>query len=210
MPACRLLLGVFFLVAFATPRAAHAGLVDIIWEMSGPHLWGAGVHCDLFSTSNLNCRLLDVFTLSGTREDTTVWGIIDVNGYVSMPKNAKDRDRREIDFRLLRIAMVGVDPMIGFGRYEWGSVTFHHAVGASLNFFFGSADDTDAFIKTALKIRPVALEFPLPLGAGTRMEVAYNGRLYSDGFDSQADRRPLLQSGDNVEWVHGASVTFRF
>ena len=189
------------IVLLAAPRASHAGLADLIWEMSGPQLIGFGFDCEtpFTAVAASRCRILDI--PSGPAHGRPIWLITDGRVYFSTGKKADD-----IDYRFWQTGMLGFDPMVGFGGYYLRRVRFTHAVGVSLNLLFGRSVD-GAIGNYALKVRPLTMTVPV---WKFNVETAYTLRLYRDGFDGtgvSADRQ-VIKSVD-AEAVHGVLLSVR-
>jgi hypothetical protein len=184
----------------ASPQTAKAGLADIIWEMSGPQLFGIGLECEFASLQPPLCRSL--FWEFGPPHGKHLWFNAEARVYFS-----GNKDHGDVDFTFWGTRMIGIDPMIGFGGYRLGRFRFHHGVGASLNRLFGE-DVDDAFNNIAWKLRFIDVKIDLP--KRLRLDIAYNGRLYPKGFDASASPRELLHLGSDTEYVHGALIAILF
>jgi hypothetical protein len=167
-------------VLFATlvfPRQAHAGLGDIIWEMSGPQLVGAIVRCRMpFGGGAAECGVTALDAKSANVEK--VWYAIEGGGYVSTGHNS-----RGTNYRFGRIGMFAFEPMLEFRldgdisqAYERnsGKGAVYVGVGPMVNHFIVKGP-TPAFTKYGVKLRPIAIAF-----SGWALE--YNIRVYPDEF----------------------------
>src|SRR5918996_6181486 len=74
------LLWLTLLGVLAAPRGAHGSWLDIIWEMTGPRLYGIGIDCELGPGGNA-CVIFPGFPL-GTRDTRRpVWFTLEARGY---------------------------------------------------------------------------------------------------------------------------------
>lgn len=211
MRACRLIVCVFFLGTLATPRAAHAGLVDIIWEMSGPQMLGAGVECEWeLTATNAEWCYVNAMNVAGNgqrRPDRWFGSFTQgLRLYFSTGKNA-EAGGQEFDFRAFRTWMLELDPMLHAGREFANGVRVYTGAGASLNRFF--VVDARDFNNYAFKLRPLAVEYRRgrrAIGAG------YTLRLYPNGFDANGipPQMATLSRGTQTERVHGLEIILKF
>jgi hypothetical protein len=164
------------------PRQVHAGLADIIWEMSGPQMVGVMVRCRIpFGGSATTCRVVSL-AFDGHREK--VWLSLEAGAYVSTGRN-----NNGIPYRWGRIGMLVYEPMVEFlgtgdieAAYEKpkpGESNRHRravyfGAGPMINRFLVSGS-APSFMKYGIKLRPFAIAIK-----GWAFE--YNIRVYPDGF----------------------------
>jgi hypothetical protein len=170
--------------------------MDMIYEMSGPQMWGLGLECEL-SFPGGRCRgFQKAISITGDRDvDNDVWLALDARGYFS---TGKDQDT--VKFGWFDTWMAGVDPMVAFGGYDvpvLGRV--HHGIGGSFNWLMGNFAP---FGNQALKVRFFRFEFPGPL------EFTYDLRLYGNGFEGDPLRPDHLRKIEASERVHAFTLTF--
>ena len=208
----KVLLWIVTLAILAVPRTSHAGLIDVILEMSGPQLLGFGLQCDiaLDDGATPQCMLFGKRLGWETRRSGRVWVDFLAAAYFSTGRDGEE-DGLQIRFSGGRARMIGFDPMISL-RWNPNSTSSHRwysGVGLLLNRFFGP--DIDAFNNWALKLRPVGWDWdrPVPfLGLNLKLDAAYNLRLYPNGFD--ATPTGGLSSTSELEAVHGFLVGVSF
>jgi hypothetical protein len=199
---CLALLG-----TLAVPREADASLADLIWEMSGPQLLGLGAECEvgLSREPDPKCQFLSWPYRASWVDNRWFWLTVEARVYFSTGKNAED-DGVEFEFRFQRARMIGVDPMLAFGRVSpSGHTRVHSGIGVSLNRMFGP--DIEDFNNYAFKLRPLSVEHifrRVTLGAG------YNLRIYPNGFNASGLPPGGLGLTSEAEVVHGASIELRF
>jgi hypothetical protein len=203
----RSVLWVTLLVVVAAPRTASAGLLDLIWEMSGPQLLGLGPHCEMPLPANRKPQCV-LYIVGGIdrRDGDKFFLILDAAVYFSTGKNAGD-DRKPIVFRLAHTGMFGIDPTLA---YEWAGsrhTRWYSGIGVSLNGFFGQG--FSPFDNYAVKLRPVAVEHQFRV---MKLSVEVNLRLYPNGFVTRERPRgaAALARGEESEWINGLSLVVRF
>jgi hypothetical protein len=192
----RLAIAVVGLIAsLVFPREAGAGLMEIIWEMSGPSLVGALSQCRVnLQTGASECRIYGR-KVSGNPDafaTTRVWLLLENGLYVSTGRNTNN------DYSYGDVAMAAFDPLLEVRSGALRDFQFHHGVGLSYNFLVG--EGFRRFNKVSAKLRPLAFTYK-------RFNFAYNLRLYESGFTSQ-DFGLELQPGEEREFeiVHGLSI----
>jgi hypothetical protein len=198
--------GIALLALLACPRAGSAGIIDFIWEMSGPQLIGFSLyHCELDlhrdpkdkshpEESNPRCEPLPA--REGHRHGLLRL-TLDASPYFSTGKNS-DTNR----FEWFKNGMVAVEPML---EARWpccaknGEFSVHHDVGFSYSFLFG--EHFARFNTPAVKITPAGVRF------NKRISLAYNLRLYyklrPEDFESGPRLVNLIRKSERV---HGISL----
>lgn len=181
------------------PRAGNAGIIDFIWEMSGPQMFSVlTFQCeyDLSGTRKGECRIYEK-RVSGNspRAERKVWLTLGAAAYTS---TGRDSDVRQYD--AFKNHMLAFEPMIEFHS----TTRVRHGVGLSYDYVFGSK--LRGFDKLGLKFEPVAV----PLGS-SNWEVAANIRLYPNGFtvDEFGQEPRLFDLDRGREWLYGFSVGWR-
>lgn len=199
------LAGLAILTLLGTPRQADAGLVDWIWEMSGPRMIGVAIDCRISNRDNPECYLFKPL-LTGPPETPRSWLSLEGGLYWSINKDQPDSDE---DYGWGDVWMIAFDPIAHVQLTprdrQW---KLYHGAGASYNFLFGN--NFSSFNKLALKIRPAAFEY-----RATRFTwgVAYNMRFYADEF--RAEDFGIGPATDDTEdrpneLVQGLSFVIRF
>jgi len=204
---------VTLLVLFAFPGTGHASIIDWIWSMSGPQLFGVVLHCEYDVQNNQSeCRGLDLPPFVGKlapRQDRRVWLSLDTGLYTST-----GRDSGGVNFKKFKNNMVAFEPMLEYRSYTSADpdkrVTYSHGlIGISWQYLFGNHPGFDKF---ALKFRPFGITI------NHKLNFTYNLRLYPHGFtpDEFAATDPTtglpfprLNNVDRpAEVVHGFSVGY--
>ena len=207
------LLWIVTLVILAFPRSSHAGIMDVIWEMSGPQLLGFGLQCDIGLDRAISpeCMLFGKRLGWESHQSQLVWVNLLAAAYFSTGRDNTDENNQQVTFSGGRVRMIGFDPMFAM-RVNPNAASAHRlhvGLGLSLNRFFGP--DIDAFNNVAIKVRPLAWDWDRPfrfLGQSWKLGAAYNLRVYPDGFDSTPNGG-LASTGDS-EAVHGFLVALSF
>ena len=167
-----------FVVMLTLPRIAHAGIGELIWEMSGPQMIGGGLECKFSPTTGkleISYATLPVPLL--TPEAPRRFRIsLDGGIYTSTGKNAGD-----VDYQAFKTWMLAFDPMIEVVSYDNGvqgkgrRELYHGVMGVSYNYLFGSG--FAPFTNVALKLRPIGYGFG-------RFNVEFDLRMYPNGFSA--------------------------
>ena len=191
----RRLLAFVVLAVLACARPAHAGWLDFIWELTGPQMIGFGGSCEMSLGRNGTWRCTVPLKALGSRSPGDHWFWISAESYYyfSLPHNG---------FEGGRVRMFTFDPMVSLSR-RTGDTRVLSGLGLSLQRF--SSADFDGFGNAAIKLRPIAVEFPA--GNRLRVTVGYNLRYYWDGFESAP---PVLSKSDRAEVAHGLTFAFTF
>lgn len=174
------------LAAFVTamvlglPLDSSAGLLDLIWDTSGPQFIGGVLRCRVpVSGGATKCSVVGI-TLTGSEPDVMtrgaggarpVWVSFEGGVYTSTGKNENG-----LDFEGFKANMLSFDPLLEFASVGNANWRLYHGVGSTFQFVFGP--DFDSFGKFGFKVRPIAAEF------GDHWEAALNVRLYPSGFGS--------------------------
>lgn len=208
------LLWIVTLAILAFPRTSHAGIIDVILEMSGPQLLGFGLQCDiaLDDGATPQCMLFGKRLGWETRRSERVWVDLLAAAYFSTGRDNEDKENNvQHHFSAGRARMIGFDPMVST-RLNPSSSSSHRlysGIGVSLNRFFGP--DIEAFNNWAIKLRPLGWDWDRGFafwGQTWKLDAAYNLRLYPNGFD--ATENGGLSSTSELEVVHGFVVGLSF
>lgn len=191
---------------FSGPRVGNAGIIEIIGEMSGPSMFGVVPECriQISATGEYQCRVFKKVLGVQQFQQPRLWLSLEGGPYFSLSHDASGQH-----YETGKIWMLAFDPMLHIRTTTPGSrvVVSHGILGVSSNLFFG--EGFDEFVNLAFKLRPVAVEFPA--GRRTRVEIAYNLRLYPSGFTSDLfGKVPVVPESDRPETVQSLSVAFRF
>jgi hypothetical protein len=180
------------------PGTASAGLIDLIWDTSGPQFIGLVGRCRVPAPTNCNLFGVPVKENVDVMKDRHTWLNLEGAYYRSTGKNENG-----VDFRAWRAEMLAFEPLVEFASDSTGSVRVYHGAGATLQLVMGA--DFDRFGKAGFKLRPIAAEF------GDRWEVAFNLRLYPNGFGADQFGFGPRQSGNRpFERVWGVMAGYKY
>jgi hypothetical protein len=205
-----LAIALFGVLAMAKP--AHAGWLDVIWEMSGPRMLGMrvlAIEVGLGRPVSPNVVRAD----ASRRLLGPVWkpkpSFVDLASeyrwWLMTEMYAYGSTEKTVDtVPLGRVWMLAIDPMLAYGRRLENGARVYTAYGFSFNRLFGP--DIHPAGNWAIKLRPLAVDRTfgwLTLGAD------YSWRIYPGGFDVGANP-PSLTRGTKTEIVHGPSLEIGF
>jgi hypothetical protein len=196
----RAILCLTLLTMAASARPAHAGIFDLIWEMTGPRMFGFGALCEFGRGPTTRCYTnFPRFFESRTKW----WLIVEPSLYLATGRG---------DWEAGSVLMVAVDPMVAVpwieesgGKHHW-----YTAAGLSLNRFVGAS--VDDFSRVGFKVRPLTYEYhPGDTKLLKRVLISYTARYYrSNALTDRQTGQPVLYKGSGSEWVHGPTVAFLF
>jgi len=204
--------GTLMLALLGTPRPSEAGLIDFIWEMSGPQMIGAGYGCLFTPPPNIvkkGCRLGGVagYTAliandqqrAANQKEARLFVALNGAYYFSTGKNAEDSVTGEqFDYRFFRAHMLAASPAVVLQSTKLGELTFYHGTGITYNFLFGQ--DFRRFDKFGFTITPVDVSF-------RRVSAGFTLRFYPNGFTpDEFGFGPRLDYDRKGEWVMGFNV----
>ena len=175
-------MGALAVALFGAPRPSHAGLLEIIWEMSGPQMIGLSYACmyGTVSRSLEQCRLGRFITK--TTPVSKGIGPYFVLGGGLFGSTGKDSSTQNYDWG--EIWMLALEPGVALRSYDKADVQVHHAAGISYELLFG--DDIRRFDKFAFTITPIDVAYK-------RIAVGVKLRLYPHGFsDDEFKPGPLI------------------
>lgn len=184
------------------PAIADAGLLDIIWDMSGPQMIGKGARCRVWATGgDTKC---DIFSIrrAGEPPDTITdrdwWVNLEGAVYTSTGKNEGNTN-----YEAFHTFMLSFEPLVEVASKNTGKVRLFHGAGLASHFLFGP--DFRRFTNAGFKLRPVGVEI------GDDWEVALNFRLYPDGFGAdQFGFGPSPEGDRPFEYTWGFTVAKKF
>lgn len=179
-------IGVLLVALLAVPRPSEAGLIEFIWELSGPQMIGGGFGCT-FDTSGKrrDCRLASAASIVSETEpeDNGPFFFIGGEHTFSTGKNARHPETREvINYRFFRIHRLAVTPGVSF-RNKWlllGSARVYHAAAVSGELFLGA--DFSRFTKLGFALTPVEVIFDETGSSAVKLGAALKLRYYPHGF----------------------------
>jgi hypothetical protein len=194
------------LVLLALPGAAYADIIDYIWEMSGAQEIGAVVLDGKIELGNSNNKELEFFGQVLKGNPTTQFAEsrtrlrIEFAAYVSTGHNTGG-----LDYRKFQAQMLAVEPILEVKSLEYGWLKLYQGVaGLSLDWLGGP--NIKSFGKIGFKFRPVGVI--IKHHGRDRFEVAWNVRVYPDGFgNDQFGFGGLPPSGDRKSEVIWGGVS---
>ena len=177
------------------PRAASADLIDWIWDLSGPQMWGVGwLHCEILPQGGpVECKVPWIPSLP---VDRAVSIAVDSNVYFSSGKNSKSAD-----YDKFKVWMLNVDPMLQTKSFPFLPPEVYHGIGASYNVFFGP--DFNTFESVALKLRFIGVRI-------RRFDAAYTLRIYPKKFMPEQFGVPRKAPvGSGKDYAQSITITWR-
>jgi hypothetical protein len=190
-------IGLALLMLVGLPRAGSAGVLDIIWELSGPRMVGYGLYCrftlDGKSVSCLPGRQEQA--LLAQAENHRPWIATEGYFYFSIPKNG---------FSNGDVYMLALEPSVEIPLTKYGDTLFYSGAGITYDGLFGPA--FFAFDNFGYKVRPIAFQRK---GWG----VAYNIRFYPNDFAHDLFNPAVsasVPSDRPKEIIHTFSITIPF
>lgn len=197
------IIGIVVLVLLAFPRGGTAGIIDTIFEMSGPQLIGVVIGCKV----ELNADLSNECSIVGWPTERSAgvpraWLSVEGGIYTSTGKNSEGTN-----YEAFRTNMLAFEPILEVRSTNLnGFVVYHGVAGLSYDFFFGP--DFRRFDKFGAKFRPIGVAFNT---GRFRWDLAYNLRLYGNGFTADEFGFGRRMDGDRPsEAVHGVSIGLLF
>jgi hypothetical protein len=167
--------------------------------MTGPQMIGIGGGCEMSLARDGDWRCSVPFKRLPNRlgrsnqKDDPWW--FSANAYYYLSTSYNDYDANAVHG-------FGIDPMVSYAYYR-GGTRLTHGAGVTLQRFW--SDDFSTVGNVGLKFQPVTAEFPL--GGTAKVKLAYNLRVYWDGFESNP---PVMTKTSASERTHGLVVSFTF
>jgi hypothetical protein len=193
--------GMVLYALLGVPRASHAGLLEFIWEMSGPQFIGSGAGC-LYSLKlkKQECRIGGIFLLPESQKTGNPHGPFLVLGGSAFFSTAKNSETQEYGWFDANI--VALEPgVLAFSKV--GSETtwrFGHGAGVSYARFFG--DNFKPFDKFAVSIIPVE-------ATRGKWILGLKFRIYPNGFtDDEFGFGPRLNFNRPAEFTWGGTISY--
>ena len=193
---------VFLLAMVAAPRRSEAGLLDFIWEMSGPQMLGPSIGCMLTFKGNLEWCVVSPLRANELLGEENLHGpFLFLGGEYTFSTGRDGTDGAK--YKFFNTHRAAVTPALMFRAGTWKNVTLYHAAGLTFERLFGVDDaDFEAFNKAGFIFVPVEVAFP-------RFHVAVKFRLYPDGFTPDQFGQGAPYVGDRPhEWTVGFGVSF--
>jgi hypothetical protein len=195
--------GTLLVALLGAPRPSEAGLLDIIWEMSGPQMLGFAYGC-LYSLNNHKleqCRVGENPTKTGKPAPEKPKNPF--LGFSAGIYGSTGLDSSTQPYEWFEIGMFEVATGLSFKSYETGGpnnddVRVYHGFGVAYERFFGRGIDgfnngaIQPFNKWAITVTPVDVTL-------NRVAFGIKMRLYPEGFSDDefkaglppADFRPF-------------------
>jgi hypothetical protein len=194
------ILGMVLFALLGTPRVSHAGLLEFIWELSGPRLVGSGLGC-LYSLKmqKQECRIGGVFLLPESTKAGAHGPFIVLGGSAlfSIPFDSETQHYGWFDAN-----MVAFEPgVLGFSKVgSPSSWRLGHGAGVSYGRLFG--DNFKPFDKFAVSIIPIE-------ATRGRWILGLKFRIYPNGFtDDEFGFGPRMSFDRPSEFTWGGTISY--
>jgi len=188
-------MGALVFALFGAPRPSHAGLLEIIWEMSGPQMIGISYAC-MYGVGSRSLEQCRVGQFISRELKTGAKGPFLVLGGGVFGSTGKNSATQNYDWG--EIWMVALEPGVALRSYDKEDVQVHHGAGISYELLFG--DDIRRFDKFAFTVTPIDVAYK-------RIAVGLKLRLYPHGFtDDEFKPGPLITRDRPFE----ATIGFTF
>lgn len=210
-------LGALLIALLGFSRPTEAGLLEIIWEMSGPRMLGLSYGCMINARSGSleECRfgptptrdlataaLNNQATATSTDPNRKVFVVLGGSLLTSTSHDSKNDDgslRQGYDWG--EIWMLAIEPGVAWRWHEGRRVQLHSGTGVSYELLFGR--DIKAFDKFAFTVTPIDVGWKR-LAGGLRF------RLYPHGFtDDEFKPGPLVKKDRGFEFTWGFTASIR-
>lgn len=152
---------------------ARAGLLDFIWDSSGPQFIGKVFRCRAaIRGGEQKCDPL--FGTPVTAPDAPAWLSIESGVYVSLWKDSETDDGTPVPFRFGRTAMLAFEPIAEFRSLRRPNWQLHHGIGATAQVM--ASGEFARVGNLGYKLRVAAVEW------SNGASVAFNLRYFPDEF----------------------------
>lgn len=220
------------LVLLGSAGRSEAGLGDLIWEMSGPQMFGVGIACRYklrgeFGRQFQYCELsvsvpLALATAKEEPPEVARWSVERVfwswgaAGYVSTgwndpkyednfscPPENTPCEGDKIDYRAFDHRMISFEPTLDYALGDLCDDCRPIFVSTGVTLHSVWNRDADQFWKAGFKVAQV--EVPI----GKRVKASASVRLYPDGFGADQFGKGSFAGGDRPhEWTWGVGASF--
>jgi len=191
-------LGMLLFALLGMPRTSNAGILELIWEMSGPQMVGLGYGC-LYSLKPVkqdHCRIGSTFFSPAMQKKNVNRGPYLALGASIFGSTGRDSATQGYDWG--EIWMLALEPGLAVRSYECGpnsEVQVHHGVGISYDLMFGR--DIRRFDKFAITVTPIDVVLK-------RVAVGIKLRMYPNGFtDDEFKPGPTISQNRPFEATLG-------
>jgi len=190
------------LITLGAPRTSDAGILEFIWEMSGPQLIGYGHACILdLRAKPVRCQLDLIKDSPDGQNRRSVYLTLQGSIFFSTP-----RDQKTVEYDWFDVGMVALEPRLMMSSKVPSSrdgVRLTHGAGITYDYLFGK--NFDSFDRLGFLIVPIEVTY-------RNIAIAAKIRLYRHGFTDDdfgvGQRTP--ESDRPSEAVYGGSFSFRF
>ena len=188
--------GLLLIALVGIPRPSEAGLLEMIWEMSGPQMFGLGYSC-MYSPRTQTWEQCRVGGNLIAQEPHTPKkkGPFLVLGASIMGSTNKNSETQPYHWG--EIWMLALQPGVAFRSYDNAecAIQVHHGVGVEYEVLFGG--DIQTFDKFAFTVTPVNVSF-------RRVAFGIKLRMYPNGFtDDEFKPGPLIEMNRPFETTVG-------
>jgi hypothetical protein len=198
-------LGILLFAVFGMPRTSDAGLIEFIWELSGPQMIGGEYGCSFNLKWQLQTCRPGVSALTERRSSRFgPYIFLGVEGQVSTGKNSDDRP-----YEFLKNYRIAFTPAVSVQSGSLGKSHIYHSVGLTYDLLFGLArkeaptTDSYSFDKFGFTITPIEFVFE-------RFSVGAKVRIYPNGFTAdEFGLGPRLDYDRPAEATLGVTATLR-
>lgn len=212
------IVGTLLVALLAAPRRSEAGLLDIIWDMSGPQMIGFAHGC-LYSLNNHKfeqCR----FGENPTAQYRKTRAATDPDkpknpflGFAAGIYGSTGVDSSTQPYKWFEIGMLELSTGLSFKSYETGGtnnddVRVYHGFGVAYERFFGRGikdfnnGGIQGFNKVAITVTPVDVTL-------NRVAFGIKMRVYPQGF-ADADFKAGLPPPDHRDFETTVGFTFSY
>ncbi len=194
-------LGLMMFALLGVPRRSEAGLLELIWEMSGPQMIGSGASClYTFSMQKVGVPARGCVLQRSEQPNINLHGPFLVLGGSGLVSTSKDSDTQEYGW--FDANMVAFEPgVLVFSKVSTSSeLRVAHGTGVTWGLLFG--DNFRRFDKFGYSIVPVEVSYK-------KFIVALKIRIYPNGFtDDEFGFGPRLDFDRPAETTYGFSFSY--
>lgn len=158
---------------------ARAGVIDYIWDTSGPPYLGWVFRCraELKFGGNQQCDKI----FGGIPEKSTItkpfWLSLESGAYLQLSKDGKDSDGEPIPFGIGHGVAFSFEPIVELRGLHGKSWRMYHGVGLAA--LVMASSDFERVGNVGYKVRVLGIEWDQ---WGRRLSIAGNLRFFPDGF----------------------------
>jgi hypothetical protein len=182
---------------------ARAGILDFIWDSSGPQFIGKVFRCRAAIKGEQKCDPL--FGRPVTGPDAPFWISLESGVYISLWKDSETDDEVSVPFRFGRTVMFAFDPMAEFQSVRRSSWRLYHGIGATSQMM--ASGDFPKVGNLGYKVRVAGIEW------NNGASVAFNLRFFPDEFGADQFGVGLPPVGDRpseLTWGVTVALPYQF